>query len=95
MAEWLFNELDQPATAHSQDGSPREYQVPGRDDVMRVFYLAHTGGGQDVQSIVPQIRAATTMQRAFSYGSRMGLVLRGTAAQIAAAEHLVQELDKP
>jgi type II secretory pathway component GspD/PulD (secretin) len=95
MAEWLFDELDQPPTARSQDTSRREYQVPGRDDVMRVFYLAHVDGGQNVQSIIPQIRTATAIQRAFSYGSRMGLVLRGTAAQIAAAEHLVQELDKP
>jgi hypothetical protein len=60
-----------------------------------VFYLAHVDGGQNVQSIIPQIRTATAIQRAFSYGSRMGLVLRGPAAQIAAAEHLVQELDKP
>lgn len=91
MAAWLFNELDQPG----QTANSREYQTPGRDDVVRIFDLAHTGNAQDLQDIVTQIRASTNTQRAFSYGSRMGLALRGTAAQMALAEHLVQELDKP
>jgi hypothetical protein len=59
-------------------------------------FPSRTGAsGQDVQTIVPQIRAATSAQRALSYAGRGLLILRGTAAQMAAAEHLVQELDKP
>src|ERR1700687_2453673 len=37
MAEWLFNELDNPAV---QTSVPHEYRVPGdNDDVVRVFYV--------------------------------------------------------
>ncbi len=93
MAAWLFNELDQNQSASS--AAAHEYQTPGRDDVVRIFDLAHAGNTQNLQDIVSQIRASTNTQRAFSYGSRMGLALRGTAAQMASAEHLVQELDKP
>ena len=97
MATWLFNELDQPGGAKTtvQGTSAREYRAAGNDDVVRVFYFTHLGNVQDIQNVVAQIRASTSVQRAFGYGSRMGLVLRGTAAQMASAELLVQELDKP
>jgi type II secretory pathway component GspD/PulD (secretin) len=93
MAEWLFNELDRPASASTAGAA--EFRATGPDDIVRVFSLAHGASGQDVQTIVPQIRAATSAQRALSYAGRGLLILRGTAAQMAAAEHLVQELDKP
>lgn len=92
MAEWLFNELDRPAGASA--AASAEFRATGPDDIVRVFNLTHGGSGADIQTIVPQIRATTSVQRALNYAGRSMLILRGTAAQMAAADHLVQELDK-
>lgn len=97
MTTWLFNELDQPGSTQTAapGSSARPYQVAGHDDYVRVFYFVHGIHAQDLQNIVAQIHASTNVQRAFGIGLRMGLVLRGTAAQLASVERLVQELDKP
>ena len=90
MALWLFNELDQAGTAAS--GSQPMYQVPGQDDVVRVFYFTNGINERDLEYNVAQIRASSKVQRTISYGPRIGLILRGRAAQMASAEHLAQEL---
>ena len=62
---------------------------------MQVFDLSQAKAGQDLPDVVSQIRSSTKNQYAFSFGSRSIMVLRGTAAQIAAAEHLVGQLSQP
>jgi hypothetical protein len=92
MANWLFDQLDQPVSS----GSKTEYQVPGEDDVVRIFELSQrANASENAQNLITQIRNSTKAQFAFSYGSRGLLVLRGTAAQIAAAEPLAQQLIQP
>ena len=92
MAEWLFNQLDQPPQPAA---AAAEYQAPGPDDVVRVFDLSHAKTGQELPNIVAQIRSSSKTQAALSYGSRSILVLRGTAAQMLAAEQLVVQLNQP
>jgi hypothetical protein len=91
MAEWLFNVLDQPGN-QPVSGS---FSATGPDDVVRVFDLSEAKAGQDLPNVVSQIRSSTTSQFAFSFGSRSIMVLRGSAAQIATAEHLVGQLSQP
>ena len=61
LAEWLFNELDRPASGPSLDQQGQteshQYQVPGGSDVVRVFYLTHTEAAPALQEIVTAIRA--------------------------------------
>ncbi|HEY6344084.1 MAG TPA: hypothetical protein VIY49_21520 [Bryobacteraceae bacterium] len=91
MAEWLFNVLDQPGN----EPASGLFRAAGADDVVQVFDLSQAKAGQDLPNVVSQIRSSTGNQYAFSFGSRSIMVLRGTAAQMAAAEHLVGQLSQP
>jgi hypothetical protein len=91
MAEWLFNVLDQPGN----EPVSGFFSATGGDDVVRVFDVSQAKAGQDLPNVVSQIRSSTSNQYAFSFGSRSIMVLRGTAAQMAAAEHLVGQLSQP
>lgn len=98
MANWLFNELDQQRSAAQQisSPSPHEFQASGgSDDLLRVYYLAHTATAQDLQRIASEVRTATGIRRLHAYDRQRALALRGTAGQIAAAERVIQDLDKP
>jgi hypothetical protein len=92
MAQWLFDQLDQPANGLVSGSS---FSAAGPDDVVQVFDLAQAKVSQDLPNVVAQIRTSTKTQYAFSYGSRSLMVLRGTAAQIAAAQNLVEQLNRP
>jgi hypothetical protein len=93
MAEWLFNELDNPAI---QASVPHEYRVPGdTDDVLRVFYVTTAATVQDFQEISTMVRTISSITRVFTYNAPRALVVRDTAAQIQLAEWLVKELDQP
>src|SRR5262249_40436525 len=92
LAEWLVKELDQP-----EDGSSvREYRIRGgSDDLARVFYLAHRSRPQEIHELLATIRTTTGIDRMFAVSARKAVTLRATPQQIAAAERLIQELDKP
>jgi hypothetical protein len=91
MAEWLFNVLDQPSNL-PVSGS---FSATGPDDVVRVFDLSKAKASQDLPNLIAEIRGSSKNQFALSYGSQSIMVLRGTAAQMAAAEHLVEQLNQP
>ena len=91
MAEWLFNVLDQPGNL-PVSGS---FSATGPDDMVRVFDLSKAKASQDLPNLIAQIRGSSKNQFALSYGSQSIMVLRGTAAQMAAAEHLVEQLNQP
>lgn len=91
MAEWLFNELDNPAV---QTSVLHEYRVPGTaDDVVRLFYLTRTPTVQDFQEAATLVRTIAEFRRAFTYNEPRAFVVRGTAAQIGLAEWLLKQLD--
>ncbi len=101
LAEWLFNELDKPANRqpHAPQGrnsATHDYRMPGGgDDVVRVFYLTHTETVQDLTEIATLVRSMVDIRRVFAYTVPRAVTMRGTPAQIAMAEWLVNELDKP
>jgi len=91
LAEWLFNELDNPAV---QPAVLHEYRVPGAtDDVVRLFYLTQTPSVQDFQEVATVVRTIVGFTRAFTYNEARAYVVRGTAAQIGLAEWLLKRLD--
>ena len=91
MAEWLFNVLDQPGNLPVSSS----FSATGPDDMVRVFDLSQAKASQDLPNVIAQIRGSSKYQYALSYGSQSIMVLRGTAAQMAAADHLVGQLNQP
>jgi len=92
LAEWLIQQLDQPA--NRQEQAKHEYALPGGDDIVRVFFLTHTGTPQELQEVAVQVRTTTQVRRLFTYNAPRAMALRGTADQIAMAERLIKERNK-
>jgi type II secretory pathway component GspD/PulD (secretin) len=92
LAAWLFNQLDQAPRISIL--SPQEFRMSGgANDVTQVFYLAPATTTEGLQSIVTAVR--TTASRAMPEATLKALTIRGTAAQIAAADLLIKQMDKP
>jgi hypothetical protein len=89
MAEWLVKQLDQP-----KPGPVDEYSV-GADDVMRVFLLANTQTVQDFQEIANAVRTTIEIRRMFTVNTPRAVIVRSTSAQMAMAQWLLGQLDKP
>lgn len=94
LAEWLFNELDKPAsTQPPADTAAREYRIDDSpESVVRVFYLPGGLTIQQFQEMATLTRTITEARRAFTYNTARALVLRGTPEQIATAEWLLKQL---
>ena len=93
LTAWLVGELDRPA------GTPRTappaYCVPGSDDVVRVFYFAQAANANEMQETASRIRGAAQIRRIFVCSAPKAVAMRGTAAQMAQAEQVIQKRDKP
>jgi len=63
--------------------------------VLKTFYLANLSQPTELQDVVNAIRAVLDVQRVQQLLSQNALVVRGTPDQIALAEKLVEDLDKP
>jgi general secretion pathway protein D len=69
----------------------RDYE----DYVVKVFYIKNYTTVQELQEISVTVRSVTEIRRAFTYNALGAILLRGTADQIALAEKLIADLDKP
>jgi general secretion pathway protein D len=69
----------------------RDYQ----EMVMKVFYLKNVTTTQELQEMVTNIRSMTDIKRIFAYNSQSAIIVRGEADQVALAEKIVNDLDKP
>jgi len=73
--------------------------VPKRRDyedmVVKVFYLKNVTKVQEIQEIITAVRAVTDIRRMFSYNTQNAILVRGTRDQVALAEKLIRDLDKP
>jgi hypothetical protein len=96
LAEWLFNELDQPAhpnPSHKSDvynyrGFDRENAV-----AVRVFYLPQIGTVQEFQRIVERVVREAKIRRIFALDAPRVIAVRGTTDQVSATERLLTESD--
>lgn len=69
----------------------RDYE----DYVVKVFYVKNATTVQELQEISTTVRSVTEIRRAFTYNAGNAILVRGTADQVALAEKLIQDLDKP
>jgi hypothetical protein len=85
-----------PAATQSQSQHKAAYDgqpLDGGADAVRLFFFTHAEGPEQIQEFVNLIRTATEIQR---ISPAQGTVsLRGSPTQIALAEWLFSELDKP
>jgi type II secretory pathway component GspD/PulD (secretin) len=99
LAAWLVPQLDRsapPTPQASQSPSTLEYQLAGSNaPVARVFYPSHVGTPQALQEMINAIRSTFEIQRVVAFNNLKAVILRGTAEQVAAAEWLINGLDKP
>jgi hypothetical protein len=101
-ADWLFNALDnsanpKDATRQTLARGPIEYRPSDTsDDVLRVYYLRHAQTAQQLQEIATGAQALLVRKRtAFPYHPAQAVIVRGTSAEIAQADRLITEGDRP
>ena len=69
----------------------RDYE----EHVTRVFYLQNVTSAQELQEAMTAMRAITDVRKVFPFNSQSAIVVRGTVDQIALAEKVLMDLDKP
>jgi hypothetical protein len=95
LANWLFQQLDAPQSAPSQDSQVDSYPgLSGPTDQLRIFRLAHPAGAQAFQEIVNAIRVLPELTKVFPSFTKAAIAVRGTADQLALAEWLFKQLDQ-
>lgn len=83
-ANTIFITMDNP-------NKRRDYE----EQVARVFYLSNVGSQQELQEIVNAVRSVADIQRFFPYTSQNAIIAKGSADQVALAEKILHDLDKP
>jgi general secretion pathway protein D len=77
----------------AQDNPAKRKEL--EQSVLKTFYLSNISQPTELQDVVNAIRAVLDVQRVQQLLSQNALVVRGTPDQIALAEKLVDDLDKP
>src|SRR5215475_2872788 len=83
LAVWLTAELDKSATA------PGTHDFPLNDPttpLAQIIYLSHVDNPRDLQEIVNSVRSVTDIQRCFPMNQQKAIVMRGSPAQVKAAD---------
>jgi general secretion pathway protein D len=63
--------------------------------VAQTFYLSNIQGPQELQEIVNAVRTATEIPRVVAFNPQNAIIVRGEADQVALAEKMIRDLDKP
>jgi len=69
----------------------RDYE----EEVMKIFYVTNATTPQELQEIVTAMRSVCNIQRVFLDNAQNAIIARGTADQIALADKIVHDLDRP
>ncbi|HUA14099.1 MAG TPA: cohesin domain-containing protein [Verrucomicrobiae bacterium] len=77
----------------AQDNPAKRKEL--EQSVLKTFYLSNLSAPTEIQDVVNAIRAMLDVQRVQQLLSQNAVVVRGTPDQIALAEKLVDDLDKP
>jgi type II secretory pathway component GspD/PulD (secretin) len=94
LAAWIVQELDQQAGTRAATAMD-EYPGPSiRGEIVKVSSLAKIRTPEAMQQLVIATRSTAGMQRIVFITAPRALMLRGTAAQMEAAERLIQDADK-
>ncbi len=63
--------------------------------VAKTFYLSNINTPQELQEIVNAVRSVAELQRVVAYNSQNAIIVRGETDQVALAEKMIHDLDKP
>lgn len=69
----------------------RDYE----DYVVKVFYLQNVTQPQELQEMATNLRAIADIRRVFTSTAQNAIIVRGTADQVALAEKIIHDLDRP
>ncbi|MDQ6665362.1 MAG: hypothetical protein M3Z23_13330, partial [Acidobacteriota bacterium] len=83
-ANTIFVTLDNPTKR-------REYS----EQVVKIFYLTNVTSPQELQEIITALRTAVAIQKIFQFTSQNALIIRAETDQMALAEKIIADLDKP
>lgn len=87
MAQWMFRGLlDNPG--------PGEF-AGAKNEFVRLFYLKHFQGAQNIQEVATVVRTIVQAPRFFTYNPGAVLMMRGNTSDLNLAQWLIAELDKP
>jgi type II secretory pathway component GspD/PulD (secretin) len=89
--DWMVHELGKPVDAATLASQPYTMEDPHGENIVRVFYVKDVPTVAAFQQVATQIRTATNIRRVFTYNATMAMAVRGTAAQIAMAEQMLQD----
>ena len=65
------------------------------DEVVKVFYVTNATSVTEFQEIATAIRTVVEIRRTFTYNAQKALIVRGHASEVALAEKIIHDLDKP
>jgi general secretion pathway protein D len=63
--------------------------------VAKTFYLTNVSLAQELQEVMNVVRTISEVTRVVVYNSQNAIIVRGEADQVALAEKLIRDLDKP
>lgn len=66
-----------------------------QDMVVKTFYVKNITTPQELQEIATALRTLTDIRRVLTYNAHNALMVRGTVDQVALAEKVIADLDKP
>src|SRR5260370_27056589 len=69
----------------------RDYE----EQVAKVFYLANVNTQQELKEIVNAVSSVADIQRFSPYNAQNAIIAKGSADQVALAEKILHDLDKP
>ncbi|GIU76690.1 MAG: hypothetical protein KatS3mg004_3777 [Bryobacteraceae bacterium] len=93
LTKTFYKPLSQNTIFVTQDNPTkrRDYE----EYVTRIFYLQNVYNNQELTEIMTAMRTVTDVRKVFPVNSQYAIVVRGTADQIALAEKVLLDLDKP
>jgi general secretion pathway protein D len=65
------------------------------DEVVKVFYITNATTPQEFQEIATAVRTVCNIRQVFTYNAQKAMVVRGTVDEVALAEKVIHDLDKP
>jgi hypothetical protein len=90
-AAWMVQELGKPVDPATLASQPYTMDDPHGEGIIRVFYVKDVPSVAAFQQVATQIRTATQIRRVFTYNATMAMAVRGTAAQLAMVDQMLQD----
>jgi hypothetical protein len=88
LTDWMVHELAKPVDPSTLASQP--YTMDDQS-VVRVFYVKDAPTVAAFQQVATQIRTATKIRRVFTYNATNAMAVRGTAAQLAMVDQMLQD----